>query len=103
MSATGTLRNIEHLRAKLKALMPTLSQRYHVASLALFGSYVRGDENGGSDLDVLVTFSKTPGLLKFVELENTLSDELGVKVDLVMPDALKPGIGKRVAAEAVPV
>ena len=94
---------LEHLRTKLKTLLPALAQRYHVASLALFGSYVRGDQNGGSDLDVLVTFSKTPGLLKFVELENTLSDELGVKVDLVMPDALKPGIGRRVAAEAVAV
>lgn len=94
---------LEHLRMKLKALLPALAQRYQVASLALFGSYVRGDQGSGSDLDVLVTFSKTPGLLKFVELENTLSDALGVKVDLVMPDALKPGIGKRVAAEAVPV
>ena len=94
---------MENLRARLKSLLPALAQRYHVASLALFGSYVRGDQNGSSDLDVLMTFSKTPGLLKFVELENTLSDELGVKVDLVMPDAIKPGIGQRVAAEAVPV
>ena len=94
---------IENLKAKLKALLPALAQRYHVASLALFGSYVRGDQNNASDLDVLVTFSRTPGLLKFVELENTLSDELGVKVDLVMPDALKPGVSRRVTTEAVPV
>jgi predicted nucleotidyltransferase len=94
---------LESLRTKLKSLLPSLAKRYHVASLALFGSFVRGDQNGGSDLDVLVTFSKTPGLLKFVELENALSDELGVKVDLVMPDALKPGISRRVAAEAVAV
>ena len=93
----------ENFKAKLKALLPALERRYHVASLALFGSYVRGDQNRGSDLDVLVTFSRIPGLLKFVELENTLSDELGVKVDLVMPEALKPGVGRRVTAEAVPV
>jgi len=93
---------LEHLRTRLKALLPALAQRYQVASLALFGSYVRGDQNGRSDLDVLVTFSKTPGLLKFVELENTLSDKLGVKVDLVMPDALKPGIGRRVASGTLP-
>lgn len=94
---------LENLQAKLRGLLPTIAGRYHVASLALFGSYVRGDQNRGSDLDVLVTFSRTPGLLKFVELENTLSDELGVKVDLVMPEALKPEIGRRISAEAVPV
>ena len=93
----------ENFKAKLKDLLPALERRYHVASLALFGSYVRGDQNAGSDLDVLVTFSRTPGLLKFVELENALSDELGVKVDLVMPDALKPGVSRRVTTEAVPV
>ena len=92
-----------NLQAKLRGLLPTIVGRYHVASLALFGSYVRGDQNRGSDLDVLVTFSRIPGLLKFVELENTLSDELGVKVDLVMPEALKPEIGRRISAEAVPV
>ena len=94
---------LENLQAKLRGLLPTIAGRYHVASLALFGSYVRGDQNRGSDLDVLVTFSRIPGLLKFVELENTLSDELGVKVDLVMPEALKPEIGRRISAEAVPV
>ena len=92
---------LDNLLAKLRGLLPTIAGRYHVASLALFGSYVRGDQNRGSDLDVLVTFSRIPGLLKFVELENTLSDELGVKVDLVMPEALKPEIGRRISAEAV--
>jgi len=94
---------LDNFRARLQALLPALAQRYHVASLSLFGSYVRGDQNGTSDLDVLVTFSRTPGLLKFVELENALSDDLGVKVDLVMPDALKPGVSRRVTMEAVPV
>jgi len=36
-------------------------------------------------------------------LENYLSDTLGVKVDLVMKDALKPRIGERILNEAVPV
>jgi predicted nucleotidyltransferase len=42
-------------------------------------------------------------LLRFIELENELSDELGVKVDLVMREALKPRIGERILEEVVPV
>jgi predicted nucleotidyltransferase len=52
-------------------------------------------------VDVLVEFSKTPSLLKFVNLENHLSDNLGVRIDLVPKAGLKPRIGKRILAEVV--
>ncbi len=64
-----------------------------------FGSDVRREAGPGSDLDVLVRFRQTPGLIHFVELENYLSDSLGVRVDLVIAEALKPSIGRRVLAE----
>ncbi|MFO7966786.1 MAG: nucleotidyltransferase domain-containing protein [Archaeoglobaceae archaeon] len=48
---------------------------------------------GESDLDVLVDFEEPVSLLEFVELERYLSELLGVKVDLVMRNALKPRIG----------
>ena len=46
-----------------------------------------------------VRFHQTPELLPFVELENYLGDLLGLRVDLVMAEALKPNIGQRVLAE----
>ena len=49
-----------------------------------------------SDLDILVTFEDEPSLLTFIAIENYLSDLLGVKVDLVMKDSLKPAIGKNI-------
>ncbi|WP_094226856.1 nucleotidyltransferase family protein [Methanolobus psychrotolerans] len=88
---------------QLKELLPELDKRFNVSSLAVFGSYVRGEQTKTSDLDILVEFSETPGLLEFVELENYLSDTLGIKVDLVLRKALKPTIGKIILSEAVPV
>ena len=79
----------EALRDELRRLLPELSDRYQVESLALFGSYVRREQKPDSDLDVLVTFYQSPGMFEFLQLENYLSDELGVKVDLVMRSALK--------------
>lgn len=61
---------------------------------------MRGEAGSGSDLDLLVTFDRTPTLFQFVAVENFLSDKLGVKVDLVMKFSLKPEIGKRILAEA---
>lgn len=95
--------DISQLMRKLHQQLPLLAEQYHVESLGVFGSYVRHNQRPDSDLDILVTFYETPGLLKFVELENYLTSTLGVKVDLVMKDALKPRIGKRILSEVVPV
>ncbi len=80
-----------------------MSRRFHVGSLGLFGSYVRGDQRPDSDLDVLVTFDVLPSLFGLIDLENYLSDLLSVKVDLVIGDSLKPRIGERIRREVVPV
>jgi uncharacterized protein len=84
---------------KLHEMLPELKEKYHVSYLGVFGSYVRREQKPESDLDVLVEFSKTPTIFKFVNLENYLSDALGVKVDLVMKDSLKPNIGKNILNE----
>ena len=77
----------------------TLELDYGVKRLGVFGSYVRNEQKKNSDVDVLVEFSQSPGLFKFIELENHLSDKLGVKVDLVMKSALKPYIGEVILKE----
>ncbi|MFZ5857387.1 MAG: nucleotidyltransferase family protein [Chloroflexota bacterium] len=83
--------------------VPMLAERYGVEKLEVFGSYVRDKQKRDSDLDILVTFRKTPSLLTFIAIENYLSDLLGVKVDLVMKDSLKPNIGRQILREVIPV
>ena len=78
-----------------------LRKRFHVQYLGLFGSYSQGIPRQNSDLDVLVEFSETPSLFEIIELEGHLSDLLGVKVDLVMKNTLKPLIGRRILSEVV--
>lgn len=94
---------LESLKEKLRALKPFLEAEYGVKEIGIFGSYVRGEESPTSDLDILVDFEKPIGLLKFVDLKLTLSERLGVEVDLVMKSALKPRIGKRILQEVVHV
>jgi len=89
------------LKSQIEALKPVLKERFKVETIGIFGSYVRGEQKRKSDLDVLVEFSETPSLFEFVELEDFLSQKLGVKVDLVMRDALKPRIRDSILKEAV--
>ena len=87
----------------LRDMMPRLKEQYKVASLSLFGSWVRDEQTDESDLDILVEFTEPPGLISFLTLEEELSTRLGLKVDLVMKGSLKPVIGNRILREAVPV
>ncbi len=93
----------ERILETLRRELPGLKERFNVKSLDVFGSYIRREQGGGSDLDILVEYEKTPGLFKFIELEDLLSDLLGAKVDLVMKDSLKPAIGRHILKEATPV
>ena len=95
--------NAAEFARKLRDQLPELGDSYGVKSLGLFGSYVRGEERDGSDLDLLVEFVDTPDLFEFVALGRDLSELLGVKVDLVMKRALKPRIGKRILEQVVAV
>ena len=95
-----TLKEIKNILAKH---MEILESQYKVKSIGVFGSYIKGRQKKGSDLDILVDFFEPVSLLKFIHLENYLSEILGVRVDLVMKDALKPRIGKHILREVVNV
>ncbi len=103
--ATNTQNGHQLVRAKriLRHRLPELRRRYHVKSLGLFGSYVRGEQKRQSDLDVLVEFDQPPTLLEFVHLKRHLSELVGIKVDLVLKKTLKPNIGRYVLSELVPI
>jgi predicted nucleotidyltransferase len=96
-------KDLQDILSSLRELLPYITQKYNVNSVEVFGSFVRNQNDKNSDLDVLITFSKVPSLLKFIELKNYLSDQLGVNVDLVMKDSLKPGIGKIILSEAISI
>ena len=98
---TNNHSSINRLKKILKDQLPQLTSQYKIKSLGLFGSYVRGEQKKRSDLDILVEFNETPGLFKFVRLENELSEILGVKVDLVTKQALKPIIGRHILNEVI--
>ena len=93
-------RSLDEIKNLLQQHKPELSEKWKVRSLGIFGFYVRGEAGKSSDLDLLVEIDDPKmGLLRFIALENYLSDLLGVNVDLVEKQALKPAIGRHVTEE----
>ncbi|MCA1993253.1 MAG: nucleotidyltransferase family protein [Coleofasciculus sp. S288] len=95
------MKSLEEIKEKLLQYKPIIQEKYKVSELGIFGSYVRGEQTEDSDVDVLVEFSEIPGLLKFIDLENYLADNIGIKVDLVRKGALKSKIGQRILSEVI--
>ena len=74
-----------------------------VDSLRLFGSAARGESGPESDADFLVRFQGTPSFDRFMDLKQLLEDTLGVRVDLVTDDALRPSMRATVERDAIRV
>jgi uncharacterized protein len=80
---------------------PRLAQVYRVTEVGIFGSYARQEQTDDSDVDVLIDYHQAPTLFMLVELREYLSDLLGMKVDVVTKNGLKPRIRERVLAEVI--
>ena len=99
------MKSLKEIKRRLEALNPVLKKNFSVDAIELFGSYVRGEQTEKSDLDVLVTFFEPNNvdLFKFIELRLFLKDELGVDVDLIEKDTLKPRLKGQILEEAIKV
>jgi hypothetical protein len=82
------MKRLEEIKKILRDQLDVLRKEYGVKRIAIFGSYAREEKTEISDIDILVEFEKPIGL-KFVELADYLEKILGVKVDLLTPNALK--------------
>ncbi len=95
--------SVKEIENVLKKHKHELKTKFGVKEIGVFGSYVRGEQRGDSDIDILVEFEPVSkiSLLDFVSLENHLGDLLNVKVDLVEKSVLKPRIGRNILKEVV--
>ena len=95
------MNNVAGIKRVLVRHKRELRKKFKVKQIGVFGSFVRGEQQKASDVDVLVEFVEPVGLFEFLALEGYLSELLGVRVDLVSKKALKPHIGRRVLKEVV--
>lgn len=90
------------LRQRRKAIIEA-AERRRAHNVRVFGSVARGEATATSDVDLLVDLENGVGLLDLIGLEREIAELLGVDVDVVPADTLKPRMRARVLAEAVPL
>ena len=87
----------------IAGLKEQVSQEYRAEVVGVFGSYARGEQQAGSDVDVLVNFLPGATLFDLVGLAEFLEDRLNLRVDVVPVDALREEIKEQVLREALPL
>ncbi len=97
------MKTLDEIKNTIRKNLDYLKSEYNVLTIEIFGSYTKNLQSNNSDLDLLVTFSKAPSLIKYITLENYLSSILGLQVDLVMKKSLKPYLKEIILSEIHPI
>ncbi len=95
------MKNRAEIEQVLKRHRKELEIEFGVKELGLFGSYVRNEQNGKSDVDILAEFEHPISLFRFIDLKERLSQIVECRVDLVTKKGLKPFIGRQILSEVV--
>jgi predicted nucleotidyltransferase len=81
---------------------PELKTRFGVASIGIFGSFIRGEERKDSDVDVLVSFRRGQETFdNYMDCKFYLEDLFDRKVDLIMKGAIKKRLKPYILSEVV--
>ncbi|MCE5252540.1 nucleotidyltransferase family protein [bacterium] len=92
LTQADILREIEKHRETLK--------RFGVMKLGIFGSGARGETDSDSDLDFIVELGKKT-FDDYMDTKEFLEGLFNRPVDLVLSDAIKPALRKKILEETV--
>ena len=82
--------DVNQIRLLIHERKDEIKEKFKAEVVEIFGSYARGEEKEGSDIDVLVRFGEGTSLFDFTSLEFYLEDLFGVPVDVVSEKGLNP-------------
>jgi predicted nucleotidyltransferase len=94
------VRTRDDIVSTLRQRRADLCCRYPIRRIALFGSWARGEQAPGSDVDILVDVAPSIGW-DFVSLAEELEQLLGVKVDLISTRAIRPALWEEIEPELI--
>ena len=77
-----------------------LQEQYGIEKIGYFGSYARNEQQQSSDLDIIIKLGRPIGL-EFLDIKYYLEEKIGVPIDLVTTNALKPQLKEQILKEVV--
>ena len=100
---TSTGKHLAKIIEILKELDNFIKDKYNAEIIGLFGSYSRGEQKVGSDVDILVKFCEGATLFDFVGLAEFLEEKIDLKVDIVSERAIREELKDQILKEVVTI
>lgn len=94
------MKSLAEINSILRRHKRCLATEYKVKRIGVFGSYAHERATSTSDIDILVEFSEPIGW-EFFDLQDYLEEILGLNVDLVTVNALRPSMRDSILDETV--
>ncbi|MBM4399045.1 MAG: nucleotidyltransferase domain-containing protein [Candidatus Cloacimonetes bacterium] len=85
-----------------KAMEPYIDE-FGINRILVFGSYAKGTEKKGSDIDVIIDVNKSTSIYQFIGLKQDISKALNNKIDLFKTSNLEPIIKDKIMQEAIKI
>lgn len=85
----------------LSDLKTEIRHRYKAKIKGIFGSYVKGEQREGSDIDVLIEFDEGANLLDLTGLSLFLEEKLNCHVDIVPESSIRKEIEESILKETI--
>ncbi len=90
----------EFVEEQIKESKKFLQEQYGIEKIGIFGSFARNEQHDSSDIDILIELRKPIGL-EFMDIKYYLEEKLGLPVDLVTKNAIKPQLREQILKEVI--
>lgn len=97
------MKTLDEIKTLIRQHGDVLAEKYGIAVVGIFGSYVRGEQKEESDLDLLTEILRPISLLELVGAEIYLSENLGMKVDMIPKRNVREELREIILQETIPL
>ena len=97
------MKTLEDIKKVLRKNKERISREFKAEVIGIFGSYVRGEQKKGSDVDILVRFKEGATIFDLVGLIDFLEETLKMRVDIVSERAIRHELKEEILKEVVVV
>lgn len=97
------MKTLKEIRDIIEQYKEEIERDFNAEIIAVFGSYVRGEQTEKSDIDLIVRFKDWATLFDFVGLAEFLEEKLNVKVDIVSERAIREELKEKILKEAITI
>lgn len=97
----SAVKNLREILERIGSRREYLQEKFKIKEIGVFGSFARGEQEGKSDVDVLVDFTELPDVFDLLKLERSLTSILKRRTEVIRKPAVRKELRDKIFSEVV--